>query len=156
MVDALEAARVALRDRLPRGRQPRLGPRFLHSTGQLHKGGPPAIVCVQVVGDDPTRSRSPASRSGSVTSSGRRPPATCAPCRPAGSGPAASPSHELLAVATMKLGMVGLGRMGGNMAERLRAHGHEVVGYDVFSDATDVATLEELVAALADAARSCG
>jgi len=48
----------------------------------------------------------------------------------------------------MKLGMVGLGRMGGNMAERLRAHGHEVVGYDVFSDATDVATLEELVAAL--------
>jgi 6-phosphogluconate dehydrogenase len=48
----------------------------------------------------------------------------------------------------MKLGMVGLGRMGGNMAERLRAHGHEVVGYDVFSDATDVATLEDLVAAL--------
>ena len=44
----------------------------------------------------------------------------------------------------MKLGMVGLGRMGGNMAERLRAHGHEVVGYDVFSEATDVATLEEL------------
>jgi len=48
----------------------------------------------------------------------------------------------------MKLGMVGLGRMGGNMAERLRAHGHEVVGYDVFSDATEVATLEELVDAL--------
>ena len=48
----------------------------------------------------------------------------------------------------MKVGMVGLGRMGGNMAERLRAHDHEVVGYDVFSDATDVATLEELVAAL--------
>ncbi|MGK2950014.1 MAG: phosphogluconate dehydrogenase (NAD(+)-dependent, decarboxylating) [Acidimicrobiales bacterium] len=48
----------------------------------------------------------------------------------------------------MRLGMVGLGKMGGNMAERLRSHGHEVVGYDVFSDATDVATLEELVAAL--------
>src|SRR5688572_30194475 len=44
--------------------------------------------------------------------------------------------------------MVGLGRMGGNMAERLRAHGHEVVGYDVFSEATDVGTLEDLVAAL--------
>src|SRR3546814_15204352 len=44
--------------------------------------------------------------------------------------------------------MVGLGKMGGNMAERLRQHGHEVVGYDVFSDATDVGTLEELVAAL--------
>jgi len=48
----------------------------------------------------------------------------------------------------VKLGIVGLGKMGGNMAERLRGHGHEVVGYDVFSDATDVATLEELVAAL--------
>ncbi len=48
----------------------------------------------------------------------------------------------------MRLGMVGLGRMGGNMAERLRAHGHEVVGYDVFSDATDVGTLEDLVAAI--------
>jgi 6-phosphogluconate dehydrogenase len=30
----------------------------------------------------------------------------------------------------MKIGMVGLGRMGGNMAERLRRKGHEVVGFD--------------------------
>ena len=30
----------------------------------------------------------------------------------------------------MQLGLVGLGRMGGNMAERLRAAGHEVVGFD--------------------------
>jgi 6-phosphogluconate dehydrogenase len=29
----------------------------------------------------------------------------------------------------MKIGMVGLGRMGGNMAERLRRDGHEVVGF---------------------------
>ena len=36
----------------------------------------------------------------------------------------------------MKLGMVGLGRMGGNMAERLRAHGHEVVGFDASSETT--------------------
>ena len=28
------------------------------------------------------------------------------------------------------LGMIGLGRMGGNMAERLRRGGHTVVGYD--------------------------
>jgi 6-phosphogluconate dehydrogenase len=48
----------------------------------------------------------------------------------------------------MKIGMVGLGRMGGNMTERLRAHGHEVVGYDAFSKASDVKSLEELVAAL--------
>ena len=29
----------------------------------------------------------------------------------------------------MQLGLVGLGRMGGNMRERMRAAGHEVVGY---------------------------
>lgn len=45
--------------------------------------------------------------------------------------------------------MIGLGRMGANMAERLRRGGHEVVGYDPFSDATDVSTLEGLCDALA-------
>lgn len=48
----------------------------------------------------------------------------------------------------MKIGMVGLGKMGGNMAERLRQRGHEVVGFDPFSDATDVGSLDELVGAL--------
>jgi 6-phosphogluconate dehydrogenase len=48
----------------------------------------------------------------------------------------------------MKIGMVGLGKMGGNMAERLRGKGHDVVGYDAFSAATQVASLEELAAAL--------
>ncbi len=50
----------------------------------------------------------------------------------------------------MKLGMIGLGRMGGNMAERLRGHGHEVVGYDPYLDASDVGSLEDLVAAIGD------
>jgi 6-phosphogluconate dehydrogenase len=35
----------------------------------------------------------------------------------------------------MKLGMVGLGRMGANMAERLLGGGHEVVGFDPNADA---------------------
>ena len=48
----------------------------------------------------------------------------------------------------MKLGMIGLGRMGGNMAERLRRNGHDVVGYDRDPQTTQVATLQELVAAL--------
>ncbi len=48
----------------------------------------------------------------------------------------------------MKLGMVGLGRMGGNMAERLRSRGLEVVGYDPHRDATDVPSLAALVDAL--------
>ena len=37
----------------------------------------------------------------------------------------------------MKLGMVGLGRMGANMAERLVRGGHEVVGYDPSSAAVE-------------------
>lgn len=49
----LAAARLTLRDRHRVATSLGFGPRFLHSTGQLHKGGPAAIVCVQVVGDDP-------------------------------------------------------------------------------------------------------
>ena len=30
----------------------------------------------------------------------------------------------------MKLAMIGLGRMGANIARRLMKHGHQVVGYD--------------------------
>jgi hypothetical protein len=53
VVEAIEQARVALRDRLGVATTVGLGPRFLHSTGQLHKGGPDSGVFVQVVGDDP-------------------------------------------------------------------------------------------------------
>ena len=49
----------------------------------------------------------------------------------------------------MKIGMVGLGRMGANMAERLRRHGHEVVGYDRDPSSRDVDSLEALVDGLA-------
>ena len=48
----------------------------------------------------------------------------------------------------MKLGMVGLGRMGSGMSERLRRDGHEVIGYDRDPGVTQAASLEELVAAL--------
>ncbi|PZG02268.1 phosphogluconate dehydrogenase (NAD(+)-dependent, decarboxylating) [Micromonospora deserti] len=44
----------------------------------------------------------------------------------------------------MQLGLVGLGRMGGNMRERLRAAGHEVVGFDHNAQLSDVASLAEL------------
>ncbi len=49
--------------------------------------------------------------------------------------------------------MVGLGRMGANMAERLRRHGHEVVGLDHDPGAGDVASAPELVAALGERPR---
>ena len=57
----------------------------------------------------------------------------------------------------MELGMIGLGRMGGNMAQRLIGGGHRVVVYDPSAAAVDavvkqgaagVASLKELVASL--------
>jgi 6-phosphogluconate dehydrogenase len=45
--------------------------------------------------------------------------------------------------------MVGLGRMGANMAERLRRGGHDVVGYDHDPKVSQVASLSELVGKLA-------
>jgi transaldolase/glucose-6-phosphate isomerase len=49
---ALNLARTALRDRHRLATTVGFGPRFLHSTGQLHKGGPPSGLFIQVV-DDP-------------------------------------------------------------------------------------------------------
>lgn len=48
----------------------------------------------------------------------------------------------------MRIGMIGLGRMGGNMAERLRRGGHTVVGYDRDPEVSDVGSLEDLVKSL--------
>ncbi|AXH96779.1 phosphogluconate dehydrogenase (NAD(+)-dependent, decarboxylating) [Ornithinimicrobium avium] len=48
----------------------------------------------------------------------------------------------------MKIGMIGLGKMGGNMRDRLRKAGHEVFGFDLDESLRDVHTLEELVQAL--------
>ncbi len=48
----------------------------------------------------------------------------------------------------MQVGMVGLGRMGANMAERLRSGGHEVIGYDRDPKVSQVASLSELVSKL--------
>ena len=49
----------------------------------------------------------------------------------------------------MQLGLIGLGRMGGNMADRIRKAGHEVVGFDHHPDKRDVGSLAELVDKLA-------
>jgi 6-phosphogluconate dehydrogenase len=48
----------------------------------------------------------------------------------------------------MQLGMIGLGRMGGNMRSRLEAAGHDVVGYDHNQHLSDVVDLAGLVARL--------
>ena len=48
----------------------------------------------------------------------------------------------------MHLGLIGLGRMGGSMRERIRGAGHEVIGFSRHSRLRDVTSLDELVAAL--------
>ncbi|TWP38251.1 phosphogluconate dehydrogenase (NAD(+)-dependent, decarboxylating) [Leekyejoonella antrihumi] len=53
----------------------------------------------------------------------------------------------------MQLGLIGLGKMGGNMRDRITAAGHEVVGFDTNPEVSDVKDLPELVARL-DAPRA--
>ncbi|YAL83293.1 phosphogluconate dehydrogenase (NAD(+)-dependent, decarboxylating) [Dermacoccaceae bacterium W4C1] len=48
----------------------------------------------------------------------------------------------------MQMGLIGLGKMGGNMRERIRRAGHEVVGYDRNPEVSDVASMQELVTSL--------
>jgi 6-phosphogluconate dehydrogenase len=57
----------------------------------------------------------------------------------------------------MKIGMIGLGKMGANMTERLLKGGHEVVAYDLSADAVQAAaakgaeassSLDDLIAKL--------
>jgi 6-phosphogluconate dehydrogenase len=48
----------------------------------------------------------------------------------------------------MEIGLVGLGRMGGNMRERLRRAGHTVLGYARTPAVRDVSSLDELAAKL--------
>ena len=46
---------------------------------------------------------------------------------------------------TMHIGLVGLGKMGGNMRTRMRERGVTVTGYDRNPDVTDVSSLAELI-----------
>ncbi len=48
----------------------------------------------------------------------------------------------------MEIGLIGLGKMGGNMRERLRRDGHTVVGYDRNPDVSDVESVAKMVEAL--------
>ncbi|MGP2442874.1 phosphogluconate dehydrogenase (NAD(+)-dependent, decarboxylating) [Streptomyces sp. JW3] len=44
----------------------------------------------------------------------------------------------------MQIGLIGLGKMGGNMRDRLRNAGHDVVGYDTNLELSDVDSLVDL------------
>ncbi|MEV0204282.1 MULTISPECIES: phosphogluconate dehydrogenase (NAD(+)-dependent, decarboxylating) [unclassified Streptomyces] len=45
----------------------------------------------------------------------------------------------------MQIGLIGLGKMGGNMRERIRRAGHTVIGYDRNPDLSDAESLADLV-----------
>jgi transaldolase/glucose-6-phosphate isomerase len=51
--DLLRELRVKIRDARKVATTVGFGPRFLHSTGQLHKGGPDEVVILQITFDDP-------------------------------------------------------------------------------------------------------
>ncbi|MBW3578034.1 MAG: bifunctional transaldolase/phosoglucose isomerase [Actinobacteria bacterium] len=67
LVDELERVRVVLRDRHRVATTLGIGPRYLHSTGQLHKGGPNTGVFVQVVADHDHDPRIPGEAFGFAT-----------------------------------------------------------------------------------------
>ncbi len=50
----------------------------------------------------------------------------------------------------MELGLIGLGKMGGNMRERLRSGGHTVIGYDTNPEISDSTSLADMVGQLGD------
>jgi transaldolase / glucose-6-phosphate isomerase len=52
-LELLDELRLKIRDARKVATTVGFGPRFLHSTGQLHKGGPDTCVVLQIVADDP-------------------------------------------------------------------------------------------------------
>lgn len=50
---ALASLRLAIRDATRMATTVGYGPRYLHSTGQLHKGGPPSGIFILITADDP-------------------------------------------------------------------------------------------------------
>ena len=53
----------------------------------------------------------------------------------------------------MQLGLVGLGKMGGNMRERIRRAGHSVIGYDRNAAISDSSSLADMVRQLSESPR---
>src|SRR3972149_5366695 len=52
MAEALQELRRMMRDKTKLAVTVGMGPRYLHSTGQLHKGGPPNGLFIQLTADD--------------------------------------------------------------------------------------------------------
>ena len=124
------------------------GPRFLHSTGQAYKGGPDSGVFLQITADDAEDLPVP----GQTASFGvikaaqargdfdvlteRRRRALRVHIKGDLAGGLKSLDAAISKAITnrdevlMQLGMIGLGRMGGNIVRRLIQNGHHAVVYD--------------------------
>jgi transaldolase/glucose-6-phosphate isomerase len=59
VLDLLDRLRTTLRDNLQVATTLGYGPRFLHATGQFHKGGPPTGAFLQITADEAVQSRIP-------------------------------------------------------------------------------------------------
>mgnify|MGYP003694790227 CR=1 FL=1 len=140
--------RLAVRDKRHVATCAEFGPRFLHSTGQAYKGGPDSGVFLQITADDAKDLAVPGQKASFgvikaaqargdfdvLTERGRR--ALRVHLKgDLGSGlkcldAAIAEALELRDSQNMQLGMIGLGRMGGNIVRRLMKHGHSTVVYD--------------------------
>jgi glucose-6-phosphate isomerase len=58
-MDLLDEVRTCLRDELGVATTLGYGPRYLHTTGQMHKGGPPTGVFIQITADEAQEGRIP-------------------------------------------------------------------------------------------------
>jgi transaldolase/glucose-6-phosphate isomerase len=143
----LQELRHTLRDQLKVATCLGFGPRFLHSTGQAYKGGPNTAVVLQVTGDDGRDLPVPGqrysfgvvklaqARGDFAVLAERKRRALRVHLRgdvARGLATLERAVHEACvgtAKAQKRLAIVGLGRMGANMARRLMRAGHEVVGH---------------------------
>ncbi len=148
----LQELRTAVRDAKHVATCLQFGPRFLHSTGQAYKGGPNSGVFLQITADAADDVKIPGRKAsfGVIEAAQARgdfrvldrarPPriaraswrATLMPDSPRSTRRRGRRCDE---VRRMQLGIVGLGRMGGNIAQRLMRHGHSCVVYDKSAEA---------------------
>ena len=126
------------------------GPRFLHSTGQLHKGGAPIGWFLQLTADHPDDRADPRlavhlraahRRPGRRRPRRHRVPRPADPAGPSRRRPGRRAGRPRAradrrarphdgGLTQMRIGFIGLGRMGANMVRRLVRDGHEIVVYN--------------------------
>ena len=110
------------------------GPRYLHSTGQYHKGGPPNGLFFQVVADGPGDVAIP----GAGTFGQLKRAQADGDSADVARATALHTSSARWQPSDLDAGsaFVGLGRMGGNMARRLRRGGRELAAWNLEGDVT--------------------